>query len=221
MRLQSRLIGWWPLIDTTGLADDYSSNNNRGTITGATRDSAGILGDSSYSFDGNDVIDMNGFSGLEPDYFTYSAWVKHTMSGIGTVYSKENDGPWTVIRVNGGSLDLSVTTSSGTDNLNAGTGLNDGTWHHIAGTYDGNNLVLYADGVSVGNSTNSSGPAQYAGDTPAIGARPKEFQSANRRFYQGNINDVRVYSRPLPPAEVNALYERGRSASYSSIKKTP
>ena len=37
----------------------------------------------------------------------------------------------------GGNTDLAVST----------TDINDGTWHHVAGTFDGTNLRIYVDGI--------------------------------------------------------------------------
>lgn len=70
-----------------------------------------------------------------------------------------------------------------------------GTWHHVAGTYDGRVLRLYVDGVLDAQSTEQSGPILYPPQAPyVIGA----YQDDNE-FYglQGRIHEVRVYDRAL------------------------
>jgi len=76
-----------------------------------------------------------------------------------------------------------------------------GTWYHLAGVFDGANMSLYLNGVLqqtvpyttawVGNGNTVIGRARYTG--------------ANADFWPGLIDDVRIYSRALPGAEIAAL----------------
>jgi hypothetical protein len=80
-----------------------------------------------------------------------------------------------------------------------GTGaLTANTWTHLATTYDGANLRFYANGVQVaitahtGSIATSANPLQIGGD------------SIYGQYFQGRIDEVRVYNRALSASEVLA-----------------
>ncbi|MEM7391855.1 MAG: LamG-like jellyroll fold domain-containing protein [Verrucomicrobiota bacterium] len=67
--------------------------------------------------------------------------------------------------------------------------LNDGQWHHVAGTYDGDALRLFVDGRQIGRRTESG----LLGSTPGpyfIGS-----YSGKKEPFHGMIDDVRIYNR--------------------------
>ncbi len=75
------------------------------------------------------------------------------------------------------------------------------TWHHIAVIKDGDtgtNLAFYLDGVSDG--TASAGTSGATG-LKRIGARTE----ATDMFFDGVLDDLRIYDRALSGAEVSAL----------------
>jgi len=59
--------------------------------------------------------------------------------------------------------------TGGTDTVIGTTDLDDGEWHHIAGTYDGSNIRIYVDGVEE-NSTAASGGINSTTAPVRIGA---------------------------------------------------
>ncbi len=75
-------------------------------------------------------------------------------------------------------------------------------WRHIALTFDddGNSQKLYLDGLPAASGSNGH-PIQYLGATTVIGRHAIRNESA----FQGKIDDVRIYNRPLAPHEIAAL----------------
>jgi len=71
---------------------------------------------------------------------------------------------------------------------------NDLEWHHLAGTFDGTTVSVYADGRLVNTDTvsNVNTPGQFA-----MGKR-----EGNDNFFEGLIDDVRVYDVPLSAEEI-------------------
>jgi hypothetical protein len=83
--------------------------------------------------------------------------------------------------------------------LLATTQLVDESWHHAAYTYDGAQHRLYLDGVAV---------PEMVTEVPKAGAalrvRLGSYQVPSE-VYAGLMDDVRIYSRALEPAEVATL----------------
>ena len=80
-----------------------------------------------------------------------------------------------------------------------GTLAADGTWHHIAMTWDGANMVEWFDGVSVGQGTFPIGSANMG---LTLGA------SRSGYFVQGTLDEALYYTRALTPAEIAMLAAR-------------
>jgi signal peptidase I len=98
-------------------------------------------------------------------------------------------------------------------------GLNDGTWHMAAATLGPSGMALYVDGAQVATSPataagsysgwwragcgNLSGWVSYwdgGGSPTASTNQPRDFPFA------GSLDEVTVYSTPLTPAQIAALY---------------
>ena len=95
-------------------------------------------------------------------------------------------------------------------------GVNDENWHHFAAISDLNAVnfgtALYIDGVQA---TSFAGAPNLAanGKRMMIGDNP----DANGRFWNGLVDDIAVWDRPLNEKEVGALYNKGAGASLSSL----
>ena len=69
-------------------------------------------------------------------------------------------------------------------------------WTHVAATYNGAKLVLYIDGVRSG-SLNVTGDT-CANDEPlAIGAKDAPAKGILEAFWDGQLDEIRIYSRAL------------------------
>jgi len=86
------------------------------------------------------------------------------------------------------------------------------TWTHLAATYDGATLRFYVNAVQVssiartGNLAMSTNPLQIGGD------------SLYGQFFQGKIDDVRVYNRALSVSEIQT--DMGRPVGAASFTFT-
>ncbi len=78
--------------------------------------------------------------------------------------------------------------------------VNDGDWYHIAGVYDGSRLSLYQNGDRVDAKT-LHGSINTNWSRVLIG----ENGQASNRFWNGFIDDVRLYDRALTSQEIGAL----------------
>jgi hypothetical protein len=82
-----------------------------------------------------------------------------------------------------------------------------GTWIHLCGVFDGSEYRIYRNGELAASTVDATAaPADV--DAPwAIGGRAPQPDNLGRVFH-GEIDDLRVYGRPLSAAEVAALHRR-------------
>lgn len=75
-----------------------------------------------------------------------------------------------------------------------------GRWHHVVGTYDGSQICLYADG-KLDISSTASGTIKVNDQPVYIG----ENSEQSNRFWNGLIDDVRLYSYAMSEDEIAAI----------------
>ena len=200
---------------TTDEVIDSSDNNLHGTAQGGltTANSSpaisGDVGTCSYAeLDGIDDYvalgnpDLLNFSGE----ITLAAWIRpdlsdgrrniivhgHTYSPKSEVIFRIRDGEYQVGSWNG--VNYVATSTIPADDVGLGN------WVHLAGTYDGTTWRLYRNGVEVASTTNVTGALTVAEDW-AIGARG----TGTERFFDGGIDEPKIYSKALTEAEILAL----------------
>lgn len=161
-------------------------------------------------FDGEDeFVDIPATIGgaMDPDIVTVSAWVKidnsgsdaqrifHRSSGTYGLYVSSQYYLFYVdTRDSGASGDWKSVSSA-----SIGT-LTQGVWTHVVGMYDGSEIKIFINGVEVG-SNSLSGEIDDGSTSANIG------KGGSAEFFDGNIDEVRVYNRALSPAEVQQLYQ--------------
>ena len=76
-------------------------------------------------------------------------------------------------------------------------------WHFICGYYDGTTMYTSIDGVPGVNTT----PASMTIGTTAINVRIGAFVAEGvGGYFDGLLEDIRVYDRALSTAEMQAIY---------------
>jgi hypothetical protein len=78
------------------------------------------------------------------------------------------------------------------------------TWTHVASTYNGSKLTIYINGVASG-SMNVTGTT-CANDEPlAVGAKNAPAKGLLEAFWDGQLDDVRVYNKALTATAIANL----------------
>ena len=137
---EKALVGFWPLNDRVnllGIARDMSGHGNNGTLVGNTVSGKSERGPIMV-FDGElDYITLP-FPGSIPsaEPLTLSGWLKSTQATTGTVISISDFSSadhYFQLGLNG-STNTRMAVRRGTFLAAEGPAVNDGTWHHLAGT---------------------------------------------------------------------------------------
>ena len=90
----------------------------------------------------------------------------------------------------------------------AGRGIWDGKWHHVAGTFEGTMVRLYADGRQVGYGNPAALTINYnmpCGNDLFIG----NYFWPGTWGFTGSIDELSIYNRALSDSEIQAIYSAG------------
>jgi hypothetical protein len=216
------LIAHYPF---NGNANDESVNSNDGTVNGATltNDRFGNA-NSAYSFDGtNDYLDIGQNPSLYSQNLTISAWFKRGSTGtIQTILdTRDVDVGSKTYNYHFVLVDDKLygvfgrTTWAWKEEMPANTPIIDTTdWHHAAMTVMGTTLTYYLDGSTDGSydivaPINIRVPLVDNVDNHVDIGRfnVKAGYGGSPDFYwDGLMDDVRIYNRALSSTEITALY---------------
>jgi len=212
--LNKGLAGFWLMNEGGGdKIQDLSMNGNKGTLVGMAHPPTPASGWNpgrkgvGLNFDGgNDYVDAGNAASLNiTNAITIEAWVKTTTITAQRNIIMKGGGTATNYGIDIGSIAGKLRFfgyASGVAKgiiLAGGTVIDDGIWHHIAGTFDGTNWIIYRDGV-VDNSKVDAATLTPTTETLQIGAR----QSTG--YFDGSIDEVRIYNRALSASEIMELY---------------
>jgi hypothetical protein len=205
------LVAAYGFEETTGTnVTDSSGGGNLGTLSGATRSTAGRFG-RALSFDGvNDWITVPDTNALDlTTGLTMSAWVNPvTLSGSWrTVLIKEQPGGliYALYAGEGVARPSAHLFTTSEQSSAAPNTIPVNAWTHLAATWDATTLRLYVNGTQVA--------------TRALGGTLRTSTGVLRiggtgvwsEWFRGLIDEVRLYSRALTPAEIQG--DMGRPVS--------
>jgi hypothetical protein len=203
------LVGFWKLDDGSGTtAADASGNDLDGTLVGNTSWVDGIVA-GALAFDGDgDYVDLGKDPALDiTNQITVSAWIKvDAFDRQWQTIIAKGDSAWRLQRDrNNNTLEFAcnslVVPGTRWGKVSGIADVNDGRWHHVAGTYDGSQICLYVDG-KLDISSTASGTIIINDQPVYIG----ENSEQSNRFWNGLIDDVRIYSYALTADDIAAIY---------------
>jgi hypothetical protein len=207
--LDEGLIGFWNLNEGTGnITYDQSGNGHDGTIYGATWITG--ISDNALDFDGfDDYVDVGQFTQFGgTQSFSLCAWINTTsiQTGEPSILSNMNSSAGGIMLFSDG--DRTAVTVGGKDGTNEqitvfyDNSINDGQWHFITGTYDGDYLCLYIDGIIVGSQND------FSNYTASIyNMNIGRMDDLDRMHFDGAIDEVRIYDIALSDSDIQFLYQ--------------
>jgi hypothetical protein len=205
------LVAWWKFDKGSGdVVVDSGPNHLDGAVLGNPSWVAGVLGEA-LKFDGEgDYVDFGNDSKFNiTDKITVAAWIKvDTFDCEWQAIFTKGDGSWRLQR-NGtkDSIEFACTGAfvpgALVGSLFGTVNVNDGQWHHVAGTYDGSKICLYVDG-SLDVSSEATGSIRINDYNVLIGANAEKPD----RNFKGSIDEVRIYNYALSAEEIKDISAR-------------
>ncbi|MHA1988660.1 MAG: LamG-like jellyroll fold domain-containing protein, partial [Promethearchaeota archaeon] len=222
------LLGYWSFdyYNSTHVYDNSSYDNSGFFQGGLGTDNltTGKRGNA-LDFDGtNDSVNLGNWS-IAGDQMTITAWIRSdNLSNCNysqcRVISKANatndtDHYWMISGNDAQTLRFRLRTEDNTSVLYGKNNiLQNNVWAHIAAVYNSTHMLLYTDGMLVGNMSKTGNlnvndsVSVWIGDNPSgMGSRP----------WDGLIDEVMIFNRSLSPEEINATYNNSKYRLYNNF----
>ncbi len=208
----SGLVSYWSMDSN---ANDALGLHN-GTVYGATLNSTGGKVGGAYAFDNSsstyiDFGNSSDFNGSAS--FTVSAWIRPLGTGNRIIlYRRDPNSPnygWQFyIRsdATGGDLIFAIDNADGFQYVHSdfnGFSSQPG-WYYVAATVNGSSMSVYVNGALNGTATFTNAIE----NVPTSLLLGKAGFGAN--YFNGTIDEVAIFDRPLTAAEVSQFYNNSR-----------
>lgn len=208
-------------MDFSGNTNDSSGNayNGTGYNVTSTKDRFG-KSNSAYDFNGSNSYISIPTTGLLNDYYTYSIWVSPDVIPATNKYTF----PF-AIGNNGGGTNIALVNNTqqgwSTGSYNVGTPVislveagrqpMNNQWVHVVGVKDDSLVRLYINGRLNENIKSHAGfNHETKGNKTTYGSVQKAWVGTRDQnsgeFFDGKIDDIRLYNRALEDCEVMQLY---------------
>ncbi len=221
VNLDSGLVAYYPL---NGNANDESGNGNHGTVMGGILTTDRFGNDSSaYSFDGiNDIIDLGDAFNDVLVPFSISLWVFKDQIGpwLQGLISSDNPpniggnyyGFWLTMVGSDGNPTISVNYGdggpagpNGRRSMTTVTSVPLNEWVHLAIIVRGaTDMSIYYNAFDVGGIYSGTGGDMVHNDW--LANMGKITNSFTHVYFNGVMDDIRIYDRALTPEEVDSLF---------------
>lgn len=205
-----------------GSAADCSGNGYHGSTHGGVSFTKGAIG-LSASFNGKKSYIKLPTNSIKSDKFSVSIWVKTTWKYVQgmdlIVYNNTSAYYGWGLDLHKGNVRFRMVSNRGGDisSIVVPNTIGDNEWHHIVGVNNGEELSLYIDKEKVG--VRRTPPMMW--DTKMVlylGADRPESSRAGW-WYDGNIDEVKLYSGVLSKQDVINLFNRRFVGKPLSTKK--
>ncbi len=210
------LVGHWRLDETSGTtAFDSSGNGNDGTMQNgldATNDSVDGQTNLALDFDGTDdtITGLPYSVGELGDLNSFAFWARFDTVPDNKIGFGQSGAVNIVVGVKDNQAITYANASS--SEVNGGT-VPMGEWVHLAMVRDGATVRHYINGVGAGSGTLSN----------SADIRIDRFgnRGSSGEYFDGQVDDIRIYNRALTAAEVAEIYNARDGIRYNATEKVP
>lgn len=191
--------------------DDKTINANHGTQGTAAAQPTYSAADVGLSFDDtDDYVDCGTSDSLDiTNEITIEAWIKGTYgaAALHSVVAKYGgtDSNYYMVVYQQNLRGLAADSSDSEKIIQTDTVLADDTWYHAAFTAKNNEQKLYLNGVLDKTGAETSSGIDTSAEKLIIGAR----NNGTSNYFNGLIDEVRIYNRVLSATEIKSSYNDG------------
>lgn len=202
------IVSYWKM---DGNWQDSSGNGNHGTANGdATFDSDAKVGSQSGTFDGTgDYVSSSSVDLSSMTEGSIGVWVKSSITStsndrlieIGSTANRvglilDSSQVLHLFILSSSSMCLDLTTSEK---------INDGSWHHVAGTYGSDGAEIFIDGRQVAiSSSDCSGAFMPVSSSVFVG----QFVGGGNYEWNGSLDDAAIWNKKLSLEDIKQIYNR-------------
>ena len=196
-------------VDGTVVKDISGNGHDAAFVGGMSVQDDGALGSSAY-FNGTD-----GYVQMPDDVIyglhnmTISTWVKPDSLGNWARifdFGSEQDPPYPnlFLTVNSGNNNMRLAFETGdSTQINAGAVLQTGKWQHLAVVINGVTASLYLNGGEIGEASDFQFVPMLISNMTSNLLGKSNYTADS--YYQGGMDDFRIYNRALSAAEITML----------------
>lgn len=209
-------IAWWKFDEPAGATTANAAGNKlQGQIQGQPRRGPGPgPSGQALEFDGlQNWVECADSSGLDfRQGVSVSAWFKvrafdcpaQTLVAKGNVLRLERQSETNLLQFALTGLETTGASKKRSPTLVSKRAVDDGQWHSVIAAYDGKRLALYLDGVEE-DAVTASGSISLNSLPVTLG----ENDASRGRYFNGWLDEVRLYDRGLSAEEIKSLGQKG------------
>ena len=206
-KFDPNLVLYFPFEEGTGtMTKDLSGWSNHGTLVNGPTWSTGRAG-KCLNFDGSDdYVDCGNSDSLAiTKPITIECWIKINVANAGFILCKNTDyGSSSHYQFGLDIYNSKVRFLPQTANVRSNTALSTGQWYHFIAQVDANNNGKYfLNGVEDGTFSRVEGSSTCS---LLIGARRTTNSTTISDYFNGCIDEVRIYNRILSASEIQDHY---------------
>ena len=214
------VAGVWLLDEGSGtVATDSSGNGNDGEITGNPKWVEGVFG-KALELDGSSYLVRVPFSeslAIE-DEITITVWAKWNQFGDCGLISRsadgQGDGDYFISQGCCNPGEKMVMFSAGTASGAKGGSLETDEWFHVAGTFDGTEVLTWLNGEVVGNSSGGN-LALHEWDVLIGSYAGKGYK------FNGVLDDIAIFNAALEEDDIVKIMNEGLDVALGYAAVSP
>jgi serine/threonine protein kinase len=205
------LIGWWP---GDGSANDIARASH-GAIQGAVTFGAGRV-DQAFNFNGSSFVTTGNPAplNLSGSEVTIAGWINPRLNDSAIYFGKTEYGSSDYCllfsqglhgTIKAGGVELEIFSYADFPSNTKPFSPPTNQWTHVALTYDGSLMKIYANGKLVGQESKTG---KIDGNNVPFNIGGRAVDNGTGRF-NGLIDEVQVFNRALSQAELQSIYDSG------------
>ncbi len=224
---QENMIGWWKFENN---AADESGNNHNGVLSGNPVFDNSDYKEGSYSLvlssSSSQRVDVE-YDALKAEFTerTLALWFRATDPSADQILIEEGGtAKGIALRLNENKIQGQANQDGGFT-LSVSTDFTSTDWTHVALVFNAGTMTLYVNGEQADQQTNADVSAVGPhGDPATIGGSNWSDAFGGSGYFDGKIDDARIYSAALSAEDVAVLATSGSGAANAktlALKKLP